>query len=596
MILDDLPAQPDESEWRFISDLQVPLWDKHPWTPQPPGTDEACLLNGACVDAGFPDSEHLLETAYADLRAFLAAGEIPADGPFTIETAEARTATREAYRIEVTPAACRILAADTEGIRRGLFHIEDMMLRGEGPFLPLGIVERKPFVQTRISRCFFGPIKRPPKCRDELMENTDYYPDNYLNRLAHEAINGLWLSVEFKDLCKTSITPEFGEHAETRFARLRRTVEKCRRYGIRIYLYANEPAMWDADSPILKRHPELGSLWPALGDTRLCCPFSVAAQQYLYEATNGIFAAVPHLGGLINITHGERYTTCLSAVTATDNNRPACPVCAEKAPWEIVTAVLHTWDQTLRHHVHLHCLIPGGALANDRTRWIPARKGFLFPVKPLSQVFRGKFIALLTKAFRAGRLHFPGKTAPLGTAKTFAQLVRKLRSKPWVVYAKASFPGPSHVLDYLGRYTHRVAIANHRITNVKAGAVSFTYRDRAHAGKKKTMTLPAAEFIRRFLLHVLPKGFMRIRHFGFLASRSKTRDLARCRELLGAAGDPEEAPRKTAPDLLLELTGTDLHVCPRCRQRAMRVVAELSPLYPLCQATPSRPPETWDSS
>jgi len=260
------------------------------------------------------------------------------------------------------------------------------------------------------------------------------------------------------------------------------------------------------------------------------------------------------------------------------------------------TAVLHTWDQVLRDHVHLHCVVPGGALANDRSRWIHARKGFLFPVRPLSEVFRGKFIALLQKAFRTRRLHFPGQTAHLGTAEAFAQLARQLWKKSWIVYSKASFPGPTHVLDYLGRYTHRVAISNHRIRKVKAGAVSFSYRDSADAGKKKTLTLPASEFIRRFLLHVLPKGFMRVRHFGFLAGRSKTCDLARCRELLGLPRDPKEPPEQTTRDLLLELTGAEVDICPRCRQRAMRIVAELPPLYPSYLETPFMPPRILDSS
>ena len=244
------------------------------------------------------------------------------------------------------------------------------------------------------------------------------------------------------------------------------------------------------------------------------------------------------------------------------------------------TAILHTWDQKLLDHIHLHCLIPGGALSPDGQRWTPARRGFLFPVKALSAVFRGKFLAYIDKAFAAGHLQFPGKTAPHGTPEGFRQLLRPLWDTPWVVYTKSSFPEPANVLDYLARYTHRVAISNHRITHVADGTVTFSYRDRKNQGAKKTLTLDAPEFIRRFLLHVVPKAFARIRHFGFLASRSKATDLARCRQLLRLAPAPPLPPRKTARELLLHLTGSDLTLCPRCRRGTMRFFAPLIPLRP----------------
>jgi predicted Zn-ribbon and HTH transcriptional regulator len=244
------------------------------------------------------------------------------------------------------------------------------------------------------------------------------------------------------------------------------------------------------------------------------------------------------------------------------------------------TAILHTWDQQLNYHVHLHCLIPGGALSPDGQHWTHARDGFLFPVRQLSEVFRGKFLAYLAKAFRAGHLQFPGKTAHLGTPGGFQQLTQRLCSTPWVVYTKASFPQPANVLDYLARYTHRVALSNHRISNVANGQVSFSYRDRKNRGAKKTLTLAAHEFIRRFLLHVLPKGFTRIRHFGFLASRSKARDLPRCRHLLGKAPELPAPEEKTTLDLLTQLTGTDLTRCPHCQRGAMHFFRVLLPLHP----------------
>ena len=243
------------------------------------------------------------------------------------------------------------------------------------------------------------------------------------------------------------------------------------------------------------------------------------------------------------------------------------------------TAILHTWDQQLRHHAHVHCVVTGGALAPDRLRWVSARKGFLFPVRALGKLFRGKFIAFLNEAFLEGTLRFPGKAAALATPDRFKEMADTLWKKPWVVYAKPPFGGPDKVLDYLGRYTHRVAIANHRIIRVAESLVSFTFRDRSDANRKKVCTLPAREFTRRFLLHVLPKGYVRIRHFGFLAARSKGRDLVRCRELLGMAPETEAPAEKTMAERILELIGVDLLACPNCKRGTMRPVMDLKPLY-----------------
>jgi predicted Zn-ribbon and HTH transcriptional regulator len=228
-----------------------------------------------------------------------------------------------------------------------------------------------------------------------------------------------------------------------------------------------------------------------------------------------------------------------------------------------IIAVLHTWDQTLKDHFHLHCLVPAGALSLDHSRWIKARRNFLFPVKALSVVFRGKFLDLLKQAGEKGRI------------ETTSERVQALREKNWVVYAKRPFGSPQTVLDYLGRYTHRVALSNERILKVENGEVTLSYRDRRDGNRKKTMTLKAQEFIRRFLLHVLPDGFMRIRHFGFLANRAKKLALPQCRKLLGLSAALPELAKKSAHDLLLELTGIDLSRCPRCQKGTMIVVAEL---------------------
>jgi len=251
------------------------------------------------------------------------------------------------------------------------------------------------------------------------------------------------------------------------------------------------------------------------------------------------------------------------------------------------TAILHTWDQKLLDHIHLHCVIPAGVLSFDGMCWIHSRKNFLFPVKALSKAFRGKFIDYLKKAFFEGNLIFPGQIAYLVTKESFSELINQLWKKDWVVYSKAPFNGPEKVLDYLGRYTHRVAIANYRIVKVEGSLVTFRYRDRADGDKCKHMTIDAQEFIRRFLLHVLPDSFQRIRHFGFLANRSKSKDLARCREIFGLSADPPEVPEETAQEKILRLTGVDVSECPRCRQGRMRWVLEM-PMLSVC--VPGDPP------
>jgi len=240
-----------------------------------------------------------------------------------------------------------------------------------------------------------------------------------------------------------------------------------------------------------------------------------------------------------------------------------------------IIAVLHTWDQTLKDHFHLHCLIPAGALAFDQNRWIQARRNFLFPVKALSLVFQGKFLALLQQAGEKGKIPATHNE------------IKASRQKGWIVYAKKPFGSPQTVLDYLGRYTHRVALSNNRILSLQNGQVTFTYRDRKDKDRLKSMTLDAQEFIRRFLLHVLPEGFMRTRHFGFLANRTKKHSLPQCRKLLGLNPALPEIPKRSAQDLLRELTGIDLSRCPSCKLGTMIVVGEMPP-----RANSPR----WDSS
>ena len=240
-----------------------------------------------------------------------------------------------------------------------------------------------------------------------------------------------------------------------------------------------------------------------------------------------------------------------------------------------IIAVLHTWDQTLKDHFHLHCLVPAGALSLDQNRWIPARSNFLFPVKALSRVFRGKFLDRLQQCGATGKI-------PLANSE-----IKASRQKNWIVYAKKPFGSPQTVLDYLGRYTHRVALSNDRILAVHHGQVTLSYRDRKDGDRKKPMILEADEFIRRFLLHVLPDGFMRIRHVGFLANRSKKHLLPQCRKLLDLDPALPRRPAESAQDLLLKITGVDLTRCPCCHNGTMIVVGDLARIS-------NSPP--WDSS
>jgi hypothetical protein len=246
-------------------------------------------------------------------------------------------------------------------------------------------------------------------------------------------------------------------------------------------------------------------------------------------------------------------------------------------------AVLHTWGQTLVAHPHLHCVIPGGGLSPDGTQWVPCRPGFFLPVRVLSRLFRRLFLQHLQAAYDTQTLCLEGSLAPLRDRPTWTRTLAGLRRTDWVVYAKRPFAGPHQVLDYVGRYTHRVALANHRLLDIEHGQVRFTYTDyRATAGdSQKTMTLAASEFIRRFLLHVLPAGFHRIRYYGFLGARHRRDKLARCRQLLGSpTSAPVPHPAIAAPDYrdrVEALTGISLRICPACHHGEMTLIERLVP-------------------
>ena len=236
-------------------------------------------------------------------------------------------------------------------------------------------------------------------------------------------------------------------------------------------------------------------------------------------------------------------------------------------------AILNTWDQRLNAHFHLHCLIPGGALKADGS-FKPLKHAYLFNVEALSEVFRGRFLDYMIQAYQDGQLRFPGICSPLERPERFLELKNSLYSKKWVVYIQKPIKRPGYVLEYLGRYTHRVAIANSRITSIKDGSVTFKIKNRKR-NRKEQITIPAVEFIRRFLLHSLPIGFMRIRHFGFLSNRNKKENIQKIRTLLGALAGFDTDANLSLENMILQLTGLDITRCPQCKKGKMRVVAEL---------------------
>ncbi len=340
----EAPLSPDESDWKFVETLAAPMtWHPH-WTRDTEADNEASLQGGVRVIANFPDEEKLLETAYDDLGNFFTSVGIPVDGPFKIITEKVPTNELESFTLAISADACRIQANDAEGIRRGIYFLEDELLRADGPFLAIGNIPRSPFIKTRISRCFFGPIKRPPMNRDELLDNVDYYPDGYLNRLAHDGVNALWMTIELKDLRKTSLNIPVSPDREQRLEKLRKTVAKCRRYGIQVYLFTLEPIFMTPGDPLILAYPELGGITVTGNYAKTFCPNSETAQTYLRESLYSIFSEVPGLGGLINLSYGEAPTTCLSEAKGPEG-RMDCPRCADKKPWETLGASLSAMER-----------------------------------------------------------------------------------------------------------------------------------------------------------------------------------------------------------------------------------------------------------
>ena len=242
--------------------------------------------------------------------------------------------------------------------------------------------------------------------------------------------------------------------------------------------------------------------------------------------------------------------------------------------------ILHTWGQNLMDHPHIHCIVTGGGLSPDKNHWVSSRKKFFIHVRVMSSLFKGKFLDYFKQSYESDKLAFPGVIAHLGQPHAFDVFRRRLYHKKWVVYCKPPFNGAPGVLKYLGRYTHRIAISNDRILKLEDGKVSFYWRDYADGEKKKVMTLEASEFIRRFLLHVLPEHFVKIRHFGLLANRLRKNHISLCRELLDGCKievNNEDMP-KTWQELLLKISGIDVTKCPLCQKSGMFRVEVIQPI------------------
>ena len=310
--------------------------------------DSVDLSCGVCILDAFPDPEKLLDTAYDDLARTLARWKVSQSGAFSISTELDRALESEEFILETTPEACRIYAAGCEGIRRGLYELSGSLSRANAPFLKIGQIRREFFIKDRISRSFFAPIHRPPFNKDELLDDIDYYPEAFLNRLAQEGINRLWLTVEFHEVTCSSIQALEPE-TPRRLQKLRGIVEKCRRYGIRVYLFCLEPAGFFGESELASKYPELLGV-DCSYSMHAFCPDSPLAQQHLFEQTFYLFSEVSHLAGLINIPAGEALASCFSSC-GSPCQAPApfrCPRCGSLQPWQALNRSLEPMIRGMR--------------------------------------------------------------------------------------------------------------------------------------------------------------------------------------------------------------------------------------------------------
>ena len=255
-------------------------------------------------------------------------------------------------------------------------------------------------------------------------------------------------------------------------------------------------------------------------------------------------------------------------------------VFAADPQWRLVgqlgfISVLHTWNQKLMDHFHLHCIIPAGVLSFDKVKWVAARNKYLFRVESLAKEFRKRYLNKLEKAYGQDKLCFHGRASDFADKQVFKQLIKTLKGKEWITYSKQPFGGPEHVLEYLGRYTHRVAMTNNRIISIEGGRVTFSYCDRSDDNKIKELSVTAEEFIRRFLLHILPGGFMKIRYYGFLAHANKKKSIPLLRQLINPDAEIVEKLTETVEEMMLRLTGVDLSLCPECGKGKMVHIEDL---------------------
>lgn len=278
---------------------------------------------------------------------------------------------------------------------------------------------------------------------------------------------------------------------------------------------------------------------------------------------HGVFT-VPHaLNGLIAYNKKILLNELFKAVRDTLNTFAADPKYELTGQWGC-TMVLHTWDQKLNPHFHIHAVIPAGVYLKDKERWINAKYRFLYPVQAMSKVFRGKLVRAIRRRYNAGQLQFPGTISHLSQKTAMAALLSEVMAKPWVVYCKMPFKSAKFVLDYLGRYTHRVAISNHRLESIEHNTITFKYKNRKKNYRTEYCQLKSDQFIQRFLSHELPSGFMRIRHFGFLGNANKTKTLTKIRHLIGTAPTALKRKKRTANEIMAALTGIDISLCPKC--------------------------------
>ncbi len=323
----------------FLEELRSPLHAEKPagFGVRTAGEDEVCV-RGLFTDFDFPDPEGVLETIYEDFARFLRVTEV-SGSRIPVRIRQVPVPVFESYRICVTDDAVMIEAGDTEGVRRALVRIEDEMCRREGPYLPRGTQERVPHIRARITRCFFSPINRPPKYGDELSDDIDYYPDEYLNRLMHDGANGVWIYTRFSDLVESSYLTHYGKGREARMEKLRRVIRKCARYGIGVYIFAIEPVALTEEEA--ERYPQAaGAHW---GGRRAFCTDTDFGRAFCEEAGRRLFEEAPGLAGFISITYGERVTSCASAYRGCD-----CPRCGNREPGEVLAQAVDALTRGMR--------------------------------------------------------------------------------------------------------------------------------------------------------------------------------------------------------------------------------------------------------